>query len=108
MLLEGKVAWITGGANGIGRATARRFAGDGARLVISDLDGEKLGEVCSEIESQGGQVVTVLGSVAERGDVQRMVDATLERFGRLDILINNAGINREGLVTRIKDGGGRL
>ena len=104
MLLEGKVAWITGGANGIGRATALRFAGEGARLVISDLDGERLGEVCSEIESQGGQVITVLGSVAERGDVQRMVDATLERFGRLDILINNAGINRDGLVTRIKDG----
>lgn len=103
MLLEGKVALITGGADGIGRATALRFAREGARVVISDLSGDKLEEVCREIESQGGQVVTVTGDVANRGDAQRMIDVTLENFGRLDVLINNAGINRDGLVTRIKD-----
>lgn len=104
MLLEGKVALITGGANGIGRATALRFSREGAHLVISDLDEQGLNEVCEQIEAEGGQVAISLGSVGERADVKNMVDLAVERFGRLDILINNAGINRDGLVTRIKDG----
>lgn len=104
MLLEGKVALITGGANGIGRATALRFSREGAHLVISDLDEQGLNEVCEQIEAEGGQVAISVGSVSERADVKNMVDLAVERFGRLDILINNAGINRDGLVTRIKDG----
>ncbi|HEX6305800.1 MAG TPA: beta-ketoacyl-ACP reductase [Anaerolineales bacterium] len=104
MLLEGKVALVTGGANGIGRATALRFSREGAQVLISDLDENGLNEVCEQIEAQGGQVAVHVGNVSEREDVQTMVDAALERFGRLDILINNAGINRDGLVTRIKDG----
>lgn len=104
MLLEGKVALITGGANGIGRATALRFSREGAHLVISDLDEQGLNKVCEQIEAEGGQVAISLGSVGERADVKNMVDLAVERFGRLDILINNAGINRDGLVTRIKDG----
>ena len=104
MLLEGKVALITGGANGIGRATALRFSREGAHLLVSDLDESGLNEVCGQIEAEGGQVATFVGSVSEREDVQAMVDTALERFGRLDILINNAGINRDGLVTRVKDG----
>lgn len=103
MILEGKVALITGGANGIGRATALRFAKEGARLLISDLDEEGLTNVSEEVEGLGVPVVYVKGSVTERSDVQRMVDIGLERFGRLDILINNAGINRDALTTRIKD-----
>lgn len=103
MLLDGKTALITGSANGIGRATALRFAREGARLVITDLDENGLASLSTEIEASGAPVISLKGNVTERSDVQNMVDAALERFGRLDILINNAGINRDALTTRIKD-----
>jgi len=102
MLLKDKVALITGGGNGIGRATAVRFAREGAKLVISDLDEAGLAE--TQQACQGAEMAVVVGSVTSRADVQRMVDETINQFGRLDILINNAGITRDGLTTRIKDG----
>lgn len=104
MLLENKVALITGGGNGIGRATALRFAQEGAVVLISDLDEEGLDTTSQEIKAAQGQVETVVCNVAERADVQRMIDTTLSKFGRLDILINNAGVNRDALTARIKDG----
>jgi len=101
MLLENKVALITGGGNGIGRATAVRFAHEGAKVVVSDLDVAGLEETKSACE--GSEVLAVVGSVTSREDVQRMVDKAISQFGRLDILINNAGITRDGLTTRLKD-----
>jgi NAD(P)-dependent dehydrogenase (short-subunit alcohol dehydrogenase family) len=103
MLLSEKVALITGAGSGIGRATALRFAREGARLVISDLDEAGLAETAQEISQAGGQVVQQVGNVAIRADVQRMVNSTVEQFGRLDILINNAGITRDALTIRLKD-----
>ncbi len=104
MSLKNKVALITGAANGIGQATAIRFARDGAKLVITDVDGEGLEATCDQIKQAGGSAVTVLGSVIAREDVQRFVDGAVREFGRLDILINNAGVTRDGLTTRVKDG----
>ncbi len=104
MLLKDKIALITGGANGIGRATAKYFAKEGAKIVLADLDKAGLEAVCKEIVSEDGVAVPVAGSVTSREDVQRMVDTALEQFGRLDILINNAGITRDALTTRVKDG----
>jgi NAD(P)-dependent dehydrogenase (short-subunit alcohol dehydrogenase family) len=108
MLLQDKVALITGGGNGIGRATALRFAKEGARVVISDLDEENLEKTRQDIKAAGGEVVAVLGNVTQRQDVQQMVDTAVEQFGKLDILINNAGVNRDALTTRIKDGEARF
>ncbi len=104
MSLKGKVAWITGAASGIGRATALRFAREGACVVLGDVDAEPLAEVVAEIEGQGGTALAVTGDVTRREDVQTMAEAALREHGRLDILINNAGINRDGLVVKVKDG----
>jgi len=104
MLLPNKVALITGGGNGIGRATAVRFAREGANIVIADLDEEGLEATCREAADNGSEAAVVVGSVTSRDDAQRMVDTAVRQFGKLDILINNAGITRDGLTTRIKDG----
>lgn len=104
MILIDRVALITGGGNGIGRATAIRFAREGARVVIADREAEGLETTCEELLQAGHQAVTVVADVTVREDVQRMVDTALGQFGRLDILINNAGINRDALTTRVKDG----
>lgn len=104
MLLENQVALITGAANGIGRATAVRFAKEGAKVVISDLDEAGLAETQGLIEAAGGSCAVVTGSVASDADAQMMVDAAVNSFGTLHILINNAGITQDGLTARVKDG----
>lgn len=104
MLLNNQVALITGAANGIGRATALRFVQEGASVVVSDVDETGLAETGQQIEAAGGQYAAVVGSVASDADVQKMVDAAVSTFGTLHILINNAGITRDGLTARVKDG----
>jgi len=108
MRLKDKVAWITGAGAGIGRATAVRFAKEGAGLVLGDLDEAGLQETAAAVEASGGQAVAVAGDITRREAAERMVAAALERFGQLDILINNAGINRDGLVVKVKDGQAQL
>jgi 3-oxoacyl-[acyl-carrier protein] reductase len=104
MGFEDKVVVVTGGGNGIGRATAVRFAQEGASVVIFDLDEAGLAETTAEIEAIGGRVTAVVGSVTSRDDVQSVVDTAVSTYGGLHILINNAGITRDGLTARIKDG----
>ena len=104
MRLKDKVALITGGGGGIGRATALRFAKEGARVVVADLDEAGVNETAKLITDAGGKAIAVVGSVTLRADVQKMVDAATGQFDRLDILINNAGITKDALTVRVKDG----
>jgi meso-butanediol dehydrogenase/(S,S)-butanediol dehydrogenase/diacetyl reductase len=87
--LHGRVVLVTGAARGIGAATARRLAADGARLVLADLDGPGVEKVAGEV----GQVA-VQADVTRRDDVDRMIDEAYRRWGRLDVLFNNAGVIR--------------
>ncbi len=104
MRLENRVALITGGGSGIGRATALRFAQEGACVVVADVDEAGVSETAQLATGAGGKAVGVVGNVSARDDVQRMVDAATNSFGRLDIVINNAGITKDGLTVRVKDG----
>ncbi len=94
MRLHDKVAIITGGAQGMGRAMSLRFAKEGACVVVADLNLQGAEQLAQEIESADGQAVAVSVDVRNQEQVQRMVDTAVERFGRLDILVNNAGVGK--------------
>lgn len=94
MRLHDKVAIITGGAQGMGRAMSLRFAKEGACVVVADLNLQGAEQLAQEIESAEGQAVAVSMDVRNQEQVQRMVDTAVERFGRLDILVNNAGVGK--------------
>src|SRR5581483_8175956 len=91
-LVDGKVALVTGGARGIGRATAELLAAEGARVAVADLNRSGVDEVVSGIEARGGEGLALAADVAQPEQVSALFDAVLARFGRLDILHNNAGI----------------
>ena len=103
MKLKGKVALVTGAAQGIGKAVALLLARNGADIVVSDVNLEKAEETAKEIEGLGQQALATKTNVADANDVERMVQAALERFGRIDILVNNAGITRDKLLLRMSD-----
>jgi NAD(P)-dependent dehydrogenase (short-subunit alcohol dehydrogenase family) len=92
MRLQNKVALITGAGSGIGRATAELFAREGAKVVVADYDAEGGQLTVRSIKDRGGQAALVQADVSRASDAERMVRATLDAFGRLDILHNNAGI----------------
>jgi 3-oxoacyl-[acyl-carrier protein] reductase len=101
--LEGKVALITGGSRGIGRATALLFAEEGAMVCVNFTAGaEDAAKVVREIVAAGGEAVALKANVADEGEVIAMVEAAVKRFGRVDILVNNAGILRQGDLFSLK------
>ena len=95
---EGKVALVTGAASGIGAATARRLHTEGARLVLGDLQAEALAALAKQLDASGRSVFTRGLDVADRAQVDSFVEAGAERFGRLDVIFNNAGIGAFGLT----------
>ncbi len=99
--VPGKVAIVTGASSGIGQATARRLASDGMRVTLAARRAEPLSLAVSEIEAAGGQALAVPTDVTDRAAVQRMVEATLERWGRVDILVNNAGLGPSSAVADV-------
>jgi 3-oxoacyl-[acyl-carrier protein] reductase len=101
--LAGKVAIVTGGTRGIGLAIAAWFAEHGASVVVSGRDADRLNAAVKELARDGAPVAGLVADAARREDADRLVETARERFGRLDVLVNNAGITRDGLVIRMKD-----
>ena len=94
MRMEGKSVVITGAAQGIGEGIARRLAGEGAAVTIADINGERASEVAADITAGGGRAIAAAADVADREQVGAALDATIEAFGSLDVMFNNAGFNR--------------
>jgi NAD(P)-dependent dehydrogenase (short-subunit alcohol dehydrogenase family) len=90
--LDGKVAIVTGGNSGIGLATARLFCKEGAKVVISGRRDEENKKAVSEISAQGGSIFAVRADVSKAADCRRIVEETVAKYGRIDVLVNNAGI----------------
>jgi 3-oxoacyl-[acyl-carrier protein] reductase len=101
--LEGKVALVSGSGRGIGREIALKLAGEGARLVINDLDAEPASQVVAEIKAAGGLAVACPGSVTDSGFPDRFVATALEVFGGIDIIVNNAGYTWDNVVQKMTD-----
>ncbi len=104
MLLDGKVALVTGASRGIGRAIAVRLASEGAKVAINYAGNTaKAEEVKAEIEKNGGEAILVQADVSSAEAVDAMIEKVTEAFGQIDILVNNAGITRDGLLMRMKE-----
>jgi 3-oxoacyl-[acyl-carrier protein] reductase len=101
--LDGKVAIVTGGSRGIGAAIATLLAEHGAAVVVSARDADRLQRAVRELEERGASALGVVADAGKREDADRLVEAAKARFGRLDLLVNNAGITRDGLLIRMKD-----
>jgi 3-oxoacyl-[acyl-carrier protein] reductase len=101
--LEGKIAVVTGGAQGIGRAIALGLAREGAKIVVADLQSEKARSVSGELSHLGTEALPVEVDVADESSVKRLAEKTFNRFGRVDILVNDAGVYLKASVVDINE-----
>ena len=101
--LTGKTAYVTGSGRGIGRALALKLASEGAAVVVNDLDAGPANAVVGEIEAAGGRAIAIVGSVNEADFADRFIDAGLERFGGVDIIVNNAGYTWDSTIGKMTD-----
>lgn len=103
MRLKDKVAIITGGASGIGLAACRRFVEEGAKVVLSDYDAEKGKEEAKKLQDEGYDVQFVQVDVANMKSVRELMDRTLNMYGRIDVLVNNAGITQDATLLKMTE-----
>ncbi|MQA62572.1 MAG: SDR family oxidoreductase [Actinophytocola sp.] len=101
--LNGKVAIVSGSGRGIGREIALKLAADGASVVVNDLDEAPAKETVADIEAAGGKAVACAGSVTEDGFAEKFVQAAVENFGGLDIIVNNAGYTWDSVIQKMTD-----
>ncbi|HEV3475734.1 MAG TPA: SDR family NAD(P)-dependent oxidoreductase, partial [Actinomycetota bacterium] len=101
--LEGKVAVVTGAGRGIGRATAVRFAQEGASVVVNDVDPDPAEETAAAVKEAGGQALVSTENTVELDQARDMMNRAAENFGKIDILINNAGITRDKTFHNMTD-----
>ena len=97
------MAIVTGAARGIGRAIALAFVGEGAKVALADIDGERLARLREEIVTRGGEALPVPCDISKSSDVKEMVEQVLKAFGRIDVLVNNAGIIRRGTIETVTE-----
>ncbi|MFQ5846775.1 MAG: 3-oxoacyl-[acyl-carrier-protein] reductase [Candidatus Methylomirabilales bacterium] len=103
MTLHGKVAIVTGGSRGIGRAISVALIREGAAVTLCGRDRISLEKAAADLGASGGEVLAVKADVTQASEVEQMIEACLERFGSISILVNNAGITQDNLVLRMKD-----
>jgi 3-oxoacyl-[acyl-carrier protein] reductase len=101
--LKDKVAIITGSARGIGQATALKFAREGAKVAVCDLTPELIEDTVKQIRAAGGEAIGAIVDVRDMHSIRKMVDATLSTFGRIDVLVNNAGIVKDAQLKNMTD-----
>jgi 3-oxoacyl-[acyl-carrier protein] reductase len=102
-MVDKRVAIVTGGSRGIGAAIVRRLAGDGMHVVALARNQEKLQQVCAETSAAGGAAEPLVCDIADSKALAAGIEAVAERLGRIDVLVNNAGITRDGLILRMED-----
>ena len=103
-MLKGKTAVITGSGRGIGKSIALKLASHGANIVINDIpSSDYADETCEEVKMLGVECIVVKGDVRNTEDVQKLVSETMDKFGHIDIFVNNAGITRDGLMIRMSE-----
>jgi 3-oxoacyl-[acyl-carrier protein] reductase len=101
--LEGKVSIITGAAQGIGQGIAHRFAQEGAKVVICDINQKLLQQVAQDIMEQGGEVLDLIVDITDGASVRALIKQVMDKYGTVDILINNAGITRDAMLHKMDE-----
>lgn len=103
MKLDGKIALVTGAGRGIGRAIALKLAGEGARVVINDLDAAPAEECLEAVRAAGGEATTCIGNVTAKEFPERFIDTAMRQYGGLDIIVNNAGYTWDNVIQKMTD-----
>lgn len=103
MNVKERVALVTGSASGIGKAIALKLAEQGAKVVVNDIQQEKIDETVSEIREAGGEAIGIKSDVTNKADIQSMFTNVLDTYGKFDILVNNVGISRDALIQKMTE-----